>query len=861
MIRIYQKTISQPTISLTADILRGLTQAPENNLAIDCYRRFKQAMAEAQVKKAVEAFAADVMQLQEYKEWLRGALKKDERRKRKLIPEDDAKRVKLFIESHKSGLPAVIPTVTHFAESKDQWGREGTWRVQKYGYLSGLAVLDLDHVPNIEELIKQWLAREDFNNLGIVWIFITPSGEGVKLVFKADVEVGNLADNYYTLAEKLGVLEYADPQCKNSDHAHFIPRYADIKYIDWEALFTYENPDFEARYGEAYRNGESDPTQPRWQEFESQRKAARKAAETQPSEVTTQPSSVSPQVSSFAERDLAIVKALNEFYGESLPEGRRHETFISETAPWLLMLADNNAQKALTMARLLEYIKNWTDQSVGELENCIATVAKKPLLTRRPKRLQELLSKAGIDTDVKPAATSPEEDLPFDEWIEKIRALFDTYPCVREICEPHPERLWPFLLFASAGLMGTLMTLCWYRFYDQPELRRRLNYNILGVGDPASGKGALVRIASLLTEPIEQSDQLANDALNAWKEESRSKGSNLNKPAKPKGIVRLHGARTSNNVFINDMCNAWTEVDGERMQMHMLTVDTEALNSIKMQKGGSWIDKQVMEIKAFTNEKDSQQYANLDSVTGFFHVYWNLVRTCTPPALKMLVNDRNFGSGYPTRLAVLPVLGTGFKMMELRQQSQKALEADDTLRQWAYRLDKRHGELPLWPLVEHCWNWTDAHMDRARFNDDKADEMLMKRCAYYGICISAPYIDMRHWDEREQTGTYEIDDTDKALCSLVLDIQYKTQHHYFGELAHLYFEEQQKDATMFRRRTSRYELCFQNLPNEFTTEQFATTFNFANNRSANKALNRLLEDKSIVRTKRGQYRKRVQSIG
>ena len=66
---------------------------------------------------------------------------------------------------------------------------------------------------------------------------------------------------------------------------------------------------------------------------------------------------------------------------------------------------------------------------------------------------------------------------------------------------------------------------------------------------------------------------------------------------------------------------------------------------------------------------------------------------------------------------------------------------------------------------------------------------------------------------------------------------------------------------MFRRRTSRYELCFQNLPSEFTTEQIATTFNFANNRSANKALNRLLVDKSIERTKRGQYRKRVQSIG
>ena len=126
-------------------------------------------------------------------------------------------------------------------------------------------------------------------------------------------------------------------------------------------------------------------------------------------------------------------------------------------------------------------------------------------------------------------------------------------------------------------------------------------------------------------------------------------GCQKDKTLKPKGIVRLHGARTSNNVFINDMVNAWTEVDGERVQMHMLTIDTEALNSIKMQKGGSWIDRQVMEIKSWSNEKDSQQYANLDSVTGFFNVYWNLVRTCTPMALKSLANERNLSLPSPSQ--------------------------------------------------------------------------------------------------------------------------------------------------------------------------------------------------------------------
>ena len=214
------------------------------------------------------------------------------------------------------------------------------------------------------------------------------------------------------------------------------------------------------------------------------------------------------------------------------------------------------------------------------------------------------------------------------------------------------------------------MTLCYWYFYDDPEKKRRLNYNVLGIGDPAVGKAPLERIEALLTEPMDQSDQLANDAINNYKENSLAKGANKDKEGKPKVIVRKHGARTSNNVFINDMVNAWVEVDGERMQMHMLTTDSEALNSIKMQKGGQWIDKNIMEIKAWSNEKDSQQYANLDSVSGPFYVYWNLVRTCTPPALKVLVNERNFGSGYPLRLYAIPVPDKGFDMIPLRRKSQ-----------------------------------------------------------------------------------------------------------------------------------------------------------------------------------------------
>ena len=741
-------------------------------------------------------------------------------------------------DQHKRNLPAVCYMAT-FEESENDKGVKGCWRKQDKAHLNGLVVSDFDHLDeNPGTLFALWQTMLDLKKEGVLKVFVTPSGRGIKVVSKWRKEWGNLAENQVQIARMLDMERYLDASGKDASRTAFVPMRSDVLYED-EEVYTYFDPECDETWGEAYRS--PSPTLPKGESL---------------NDAGTPQSS--GEGASFTEREQAIIKALNAFYGKELGEGKKHPTFCQQTSQWLCWLLENNPERAIAVAYELDYVKNWKPQP-GEVEDLINTAAKKKLLKSTPPALKEILEKAGIDKE-ETQETDGEEGLPFEEWAKQIRGLFDVYPCVREICEPHPQRLWPFLLFASAALLGTDMTLCWYYFYDQPEKPRRLNYNVLGIGDPASGKGALVRIAALLTEPLEQSDQLANDAINTWKEDQRSKGANKDKPAKPKAVVRLHGPRTSNNVFINDMMNAWTEVDGERIQMHMLTIDTEALNSIKMQKGGSWIDRQVMEIKSWSNEKDSQQYANLDSVTGFFNVYWNLVRTCTPMALKSLANERNFGSGWPTRVSAIPIPGTGFKMIELRRYNQKAIDADETLKQWAYRMDRRQGELPIWPLVEHAWYWTSDHMEIAAFNGDKADELLLKRIAPNTLAIAAPFVDMRHWEEREQKGTYEVDEQDKALLDLLLDIQYRTTTYWFGALARNYFEEQTKDATQYRRRTTRFEHCFMQLSETFTIQQFTQVFGYANNNSASKTLDRLMKDKTIERTKRGEYRKRVQSL-
>ena len=862
---VFQPNINRPTEELVAEALKAMIGHPANIELIDSYRKMKRQMAEAEVHQAVEEYVKEMLAADDYKRWLAAELKKDEKRTKKRMPTADLERVKLYVTQKKSSLPAIIPTITHFAESTDRWGRKGLWRVQQYGYLSGLAVVDADHVPNVEERINEWLQREDFKELLILWIFITPSGEGVKVVFIAREDWGNLQDNAYTMAEKLGVLEYCDSQTKNSDHAHFIPKAADVKYIDWETLFTYENPAYEQRYGEAYRRGESEPTQPRWQELERQRKEARKGVA---SATSTQPTNAAqPQVEAPVElsaEDEAFIKVLNEHYGPSLPPHTKHDRMQTETSHWLCYYNDNDAQKAIAMAYRLDWVKEW-NPNPGEVEDLCKSAAKKKLLTRYPKVLKELMDKAGINleqtaTDSK--NVNPLAILPFERWCDQIESFFDVYPCLREVCEPHPRRLWPFLLFASAAMMGTCMDLTYYYFYASESERTRLNYIIWGVGDPTSGKHSLERLMNLLLAPIIAEGEIADESTNTWKENTDAKGANKEKDLRPAIYNRMFGYRSSNSEFIRSMINSKEEVDGEMMGRHMVTVSSE--KDLEIGKAGSWISRSNMLLLCFHGEYDDQHYSNKQSVSGRYRVFWNMVETFTPPTLAKLVNERSVNSGLDTRTATIPMGEDDFKMMPLRRkEDSKTAEYNETLKQWAFRLDQRRGELPIWPLVEHVHKWCDDRRAIAEFNDrDKADWLLIKRVPYYGISISAPYIDMRHWEEREQTGTYTIDAQDLALCDLVLDIQYRTQHYWYYELHRLYYDNQLRDAAQQRRRTNKFQECFRLLPDkeEFTTEQFTKTFGYANNRAAQKTLRRLEEDKAIKRTMRGHYKKLVSEL-
>ena len=753
-------------------------------------------------------------------------------------------------------------------KTKDGKTKKGARRVLKGCHLNGLVMLDIDHVDNPMEVWEK-LQKCEALMARVVLVHITSSGHGIRIIFIADRQIGNLADQQISFAAVLGYSP--DQSCIDATRNSFAPKEDEILFIDEKRLFTYYDEEFDREFTPQYRDKK---TQPLHHQFSADGVAdsthcpkAHAVAHKAAVEGTGNVGQVdAEQVSNLVMwRGYDIQRIIDARYAAKLPcadDSNRHKESLKLATDLLLML-DGDKQLVQRIVESQPWVQEIIDernenvtQTVESAAGCIAEKEKKYVSSLPSKAMlaaiQEYCGKTyqEITKAQTAAVTLRDDDMSrwLWEWGAEIEALSDEFPLLKDICKGLKRNQYPAAMFVGGGLLMTLMTRCTYRFYHRPEELRRLNNSTLIIGDPASGKSFATRLFKLLASPIVAADKIGKDAINAYREQMRTKGANKEKPKKPKVVVRIHPARTSNAQFIQDMVNAVEEVDGEPMQLHMLTFDTELDNTLSLQKGGAYIDKQALQLKAFHNEEDGQAYSNVDSIFQEFYVIWNYIYTGTPIALKKLVNEQNFGSGLATRLTCIPLPATNFEMMD--RESHVDFESDARLKAWAEKLDRVKGELSVQKIVDELYDWTERRMEDAKDNDSKADEMLLKRCAYHGLNFAAPFIVMRHWDKMHQDGQYwcgefETDEVDWRLAELITNIQFACQRHYFGAMAEAYFDNKLKDASVNIQRKQKTLEAFGRLPNEFTIEDVVRCFNLGSAASARKKVTRLYRDHLI----------------
>jgi hypothetical protein len=742
----------------------------------------------------------------------------------------------------KRKLPAFIFQAT-FDETESKAGKVGRWRKQAATRLTGLVVMDVDHVESEELRVKsEEFAAADFKQraaeLGILLIYITPSGQGLKIVFKARAEWGNLIDNQHQMAKLLGV--EVDESCKDASRMSFICKESDILFIDKE-LFTYENKEYGEKYDEQYRGGNS--------------KGTDYSLTSNPSPLT---SNNNENLSYHGIEYKRICEAWQTAQGGAPATGDRHRTML-QLALDLRYICDNQPEVVDRVLRLCGFVQDVIrERGDKEVTDIAHTACERKLYKDIPKRMQGVLESVGIHAgEPQPAARAVGgTEIPYEQFAERLEPLLSTP--YAEACSGVSRENWLGAVYAAGAMYCTLLTRTWYMHYTgEPQ---RMNPQVLIIGHPASGKSFAKQLDDQIMCSMRAQDNEVRAQETRYKQEQKKRGTSSKAQkqdalVEPDGMIRYLPTKTSNNIFFRRLKRAKELVNGEQMPLHLYMFDSELDSSISAQSGGAWIGKHDLELKAFHNELSGVDYANNDSINDILPVYWNSVTTGTTVSLHKKFTLRNINDGLCSRVAIFQMDRANFTMVRKKVVDWKANEA---LKQWGFKFERLTGELPLERLTDHVYSLCELSAQEAEAANDLVLDYLRKRAVFYATWFTVPRILARQYDAFKKTGKLEITDDDLKFSTLMYDSVIWFQDHFFGQMLQDSWDNAEREYVP-RRKNSKNADAYRDLPETFGVKDVMAVLRIEDN-PARKQCQRWLVHGFVERLKQGKYKKIFKEI-
>lgn len=760
--------------------------------------------------------------------------------------------------------------ISHQKRKDGSEGPEGKWRTQATSHLNGLAVLDIDHVKNPKEIYDRiWKEHKDCflwddNNpyWKILFVFVTPSNEGAKFVFTADPKVGNIADNQIEFSKFLGLAN--DISIKDSSRGQFATTEDDVLYLD-ERVVSYYDPEFEAKYGSEYRNGNSAPT-----------KQENKKKNENSNENNHQSNHESNQVNNVNEEELMygsipvreLAVRYSDRYGSPV-EGDRHRSLI-KVAGHLRYLVDNNPQKLKVALRALPWVREWEqkESNAREIDDIADEVCGYRMWRELPKALQSVLQ--GENTDVHRGVNamegSPSECAirsDSEALADRLRPLLADDPVYATCCSHLSDGNKVAGVFAAGGMFATLATRVHYLHYDGEQ--HRMNPQVFIIGKPASGKSFADDFNKSIMAVLRAADEPGRAAERDFKKENNRrktlpKGQKGDKPLDaPEVCIRNLPSRTSNAVFYKRQLNAKELVDGEILPLHLYMFDSELDSSVTAQSGGSWIGKHDLELKAFHNEFSGVDYANADSVNEVIQVFWNQVVTGTDVSLSKKINMRNVNDGLCSRIAICRMETKDYVMIDKGNYEEKK-RINEAMKKWGERFDALKGEVYVPKLVDHCYKLCEKAAKAAQLEDDHVLDYFRKRAVFYAewftiIRVLGKAMQEHDKDEKVDIMKPKISQSDLDFAEFIFDTIVYYQDVFFGSMLEEVWQNATNAFVMRKQtKTSRNEKLFDALPMTFDRKQVQDLLGLAYGAAAQQCT-RWLKQGMIKKVKQGVWQK------
>ena len=761
-------------------------------------------------------------------------------------------------------------------------GKVGAWRSQAHTYLNGLVMLDFDGLKEDASAVFHRDIAPHRDEIGLLLAHVTPKF-GLRLVCKADCSVGNLADNQKHIASLLGLT--IDEACKDASRGSFVCTKGDLLYIN-DKIFDYNDDEYDKKYGSLYRAGYSGDL------FSGDGPAVPAGGNAgnggaQPPVGVDQreapaDAGAAPQVT---DKNITLEKndegifcyngvpyseiqdALWEAYGGRPPVGvgRRHDSVLS-MAGRMRYLCDNTSENLLA-------VLDGCGLPRHEVEDICHAVVNKPMCPFIPTKIRKVVEgvfeKRGLDDPFRGwkasarggagAEKAPEVD--YGYWWGRLRPLL--CPGLDDAVCTLADDIKIGGCMAAGAMLGTYLTRCCFLHGDGEY--RRLSFLVYIVGLPASGKGMLPVLDSLIMEPMRVADEAGRRMEQQYKEdlkkrESSSKNQKDAAQDVPHPVIRYVPSSISNAMLYTRLRDAKETVNGEEMHLHLYTCEAELSAALRAQTG-SWAGKLDLECKSFQNEECGVDFKNSESANGIYQVNWNQCISGTPDALRKKFKMANSLDGLTTRIAIFQMPEKRYTINPLRTSRNRDFDMEARLRSWGYRLDRIHGELICPKLVEEAWTWLREVSREAEENDDIVTDFFDKRVTMYFVRYGLVHNVLRDIDYIEKLQAegkplkLRITKQDIEFGRLMADFILMMQVRMFGEQTFNALMNEKKEFVP-RQRKNRYEDLYHTLPLEFNADKLAEVFQISKE-AAYDHFRRLEKRGYIKRVKQGVYRKIV----
>lgn len=488
---------------------------------------------------------------------------------------------------------------------------------------TGLFMVDIDHC---EKPLEAWEAIKDavdYYHLttALMLAHITPSGKGLRLVFKCTQDFPTLAEHMQWINEKLTLSAYGDFDACVHDISRisFIPQYEDILYID--------NRIFQAPFKSPIINNYDE------KDHKSGGTAAAKSVA-----CTTETDGYHPLYSTYGDysyhgtpvRD--IIAKYVETYGE--PEvGERH-TFYNKMVLDFRNICGNSPDVLVDL--LPRYDGDDAVAYAGYLSQC-RSICRRNNNSTIPRNFFIFLAKNGFYKKNADSASAEEVTTELVEREKPIASMPTPPPVIRELISIAPE---DFKVPAINALLPILGTLTSYVRTEDKANAKQLSTSFFSIiyAPPSSGKSFVERYINLLLRDLFLRDEV-NDARDAiFARSQQKKSANDRSEAVPQTSVRIMEAKNSEAEFLEKQRN--------NAGHHMFTYCSEIDQWRKGIRAAGGNKDDMVRI-AWDNGKYGQNFKSSNTFKGKVQLFWNVLIAGTSDQLAAYF--KNVTNGQVTR--------------------------------------------------------------------------------------------------------------------------------------------------------------------------------------------------------------------